>query len=1185
MHPALLHWCTVSPQGPSSLAAIRFAAPVRVSSIRVFPHGAQPFTQLPDIVSETEPDAFYLDVFFNAIPVQPNSQTDSKEKQRAPNALLPTAIAYAGGQMDFTVDIGTEYTTRLMIVKGKFEKLSMAIYGNVISESSPVKTHQPTPLPTLESNPLPKSVDPSNSSDPATTAQKLLTLIEDAPSLSLIVRLMLCLKPTDEDWDDPSFPFLFADLTREDEDFDLESIIQCISHPLADGTSYEDLSKLANRVTDFIGPKNSDQALQIAKILNISASQLPDMAKALLQELDVSSIFDAQCINETTAMYLLHAAANSDIARHFREDDDFTAALDDILDDPHADKRVQSLTRRLLARMNGWIRFEDALSNTRGNFAVSAHFLKDICTQESSVGVWLECMIIHGDINAKLAENPVLPNIQSLPPHLFENPMLSTSHDEFIIFIRALVGICSVLAVWAWADSIGHDECRERALAILQLWQRVDGYREILNHLLLLRQFTRRLGWIATDSDPPRKSGIFAERMLSDLAKDPQAMLRDDLVKTVLSLEQPLAYISENERLSMRKIALVSEDGLSSAAEELAFDSDRPFSYRRLRTLRVSLAIVDRELNDDDEGEWRVIQTFWEEQGHGLVPRLVDIISDIAGDLNQHFVVQSAPTMNQLLAGQLFHTARDAMNLLITLSSSFPLTAHATRTLTLAVADIFACTDLADMIFSQSSEAYVAAQATRQACLDLIHKFTGRNVYLEPSKLGAEVIMRTLMRHATQSSGRDPVYHLLQVFALIDHVLPTRMEEIGQNSHWITSVFPVILSELKDFFRVLDTDNKVHLLNRLRMLDEGYIDIGDWLLIQELKYLSDTLAALAGPISRIEVRLAHQHQVYLSVRFLASLVSPTSSSLNWCIHILSTNAEVTRLLNTCLNGILSGYYSSLAVSQIIHTLAQNASSFVHDTQFSILLNLLRVVQVDPTSPPGFHSILDILKNIPSQYVGDESLRLELGRTLAAYADHATTIDAETADDLVQLLEWLVQQNSTKLSTLCVISLEGLSRLCDALVSLTSPEIAEVITDIRLKISIDEDELFAPPFVKLPESLNLSIQSIQDILDVEGSVPSTPKGTKTPDILGVIISPPSAVLRAHAATGLTKTYANNDFRQLRASPLARLNTSRLPSMHVDDFENVSPTLHVPAPLMNVPDVFIANLLNSNMHAAS
>ena len=47
----LLCWCTLSPQGPSNLAAIRFSAPVRVASIQVFPKGAQPFAEYEDFTS------------------------------------------------------------------------------------------------------------------------------------------------------------------------------------------------------------------------------------------------------------------------------------------------------------------------------------------------------------------------------------------------------------------------------------------------------------------------------------------------------------------------------------------------------------------------------------------------------------------------------------------------------------------------------------------------------------------------------------------------------------------------------------------------------------------------------------------------------------------------------------------------------------------------------------------------------------------------------------------------------------------------------------------------------------------------------------------------------------------------------------------------------------------------------
>ena len=115
----LLRWCSLSPQGPSGLAAILFPSPVRVSSIALFPTGAHPFSQCPDIVAyvqppdilhrgsllprATEPQAFFLDVYFNTSFIRPCSQ-----EPQLKNALVPTRIAYAGGQVEFRVDMGFE---------------------------------------------------------------------------------------------------------------------------------------------------------------------------------------------------------------------------------------------------------------------------------------------------------------------------------------------------------------------------------------------------------------------------------------------------------------------------------------------------------------------------------------------------------------------------------------------------------------------------------------------------------------------------------------------------------------------------------------------------------------------------------------------------------------------------------------------------------------------------------------------------------------------------------------------------------------------------------------------------------------------------------------------------------------------------------------------------------------------
>lgn len=61
---------------------------------------------------ETEPEAFVLEIFFNAHPIA----GDPKQKPKATNILVPTSVAYAGGYVDFPVDMGSEVCLRPLLV-------------------------------------------------------------------------------------------------------------------------------------------------------------------------------------------------------------------------------------------------------------------------------------------------------------------------------------------------------------------------------------------------------------------------------------------------------------------------------------------------------------------------------------------------------------------------------------------------------------------------------------------------------------------------------------------------------------------------------------------------------------------------------------------------------------------------------------------------------------------------------------------------------------------------------------------------------------------------------------------------------------------------------------------------------------------------------------------------------------
>jgi hypothetical protein len=142
------------------------------------------------------------------------------------------------------------------------------------------------------------------------------------------------------------------------------------------------------------------------------------------------------------------------------------------------------LARKLDTRIRGWRALDDALLNTRGDFNEAASFLANIGTDERSLGIWLETMITHPDLLRKLGENPQPPETILLPP-LLSSTAPCPSHDEFIAFVKAYIGVASVMAVYAWADSVPNERCRERSLAILRLWQGTEGYRPVRLAVLL----------------------------------------------------------------------------------------------------------------------------------------------------------------------------------------------------------------------------------------------------------------------------------------------------------------------------------------------------------------------------------------------------------------------------------------------------------------------------------------------------------------------------------------------------------------------------------------------------------------------------------------------------------------------------------------------------------------------------
>ena len=145
-----------------------------------------------------------------------------------------------------------------------------------------------------------------------------------------------------------------------------------------------------------------------------------------------------------------------------------------------ATPEMKKACRRLSERVESWTVLENALSGVPdADYTRAAVFLKDIGKEEKSFGVWLSCIITHEDLLAKVRDAPTYEGVYPLDLMSGSNFSEDITHLEFMAFVRAYVGVASVLAVYAWSDSLPNLHCRERTLGVLRLWQEVPGYRAV----------------------------------------------------------------------------------------------------------------------------------------------------------------------------------------------------------------------------------------------------------------------------------------------------------------------------------------------------------------------------------------------------------------------------------------------------------------------------------------------------------------------------------------------------------------------------------------------------------------------------------------------------------------------------------------------------------------------------------
>lgn len=676
-----------------------------------------------------------------------------------------------------------------------------------------------------------------------------------------------------------------------------------------------------------------------------------------------------------------------------------------------------------------------------------------------------------------------------------------------------------------------------------------------MNHLLLLKQMTFRLECM-TDGDTddsPTQAAIDSEYILVSLARTPRAFLRPNFARIILNIGTSNLFITDDERTSMRQAAFVADDGFAGAVDEILRPLERPSTFGNLRTLRVALAYLERELDEDEES--KLLDDFWEEANCSFVTALCDLLAPVVDEIRTYFSLHGVPSRRaQDVMAQLFFTADDTLRLLIRLLPPYPLPSRALRTLTTNVADLFSCADAADMAYSPFSQPSAAAQEARQSCLDLAQILVSQDAAPAGGKLGAQVVLRTLLQHGLNSYGLDPTHHLLQIFCLLDSVVPSQDSPEQQRTLWVRRVFPTMLHELWTFCHALDTENKVHFVRRLVQLDQGSIGVGEWLLVEEVKDMAQAVQSLLDDsLSDTKQVIAHA-QVALFFRFFADVLQ--GPSVGWVLDGLAASEEAPHVLAESFLTLLDLGLSPPNFGAVADSIASSYEAFDNEMRFALVVALWRSLQAPELTVSLLERRLDcsvkVLETITPSYIVPSKLTPEIGRLVLDLADHPVPVEGEAAQFLVSLLEWTAKTASTitRIGDLQTLSFDQYSKLQDRLKATLSAEWVERLDAASNVLAFGSGEGVPPPATSLSDTVELSVHDLEDILRQHTPTPSTPpRRALNQDVFGLISVSPPTLLRSPAATGLTKTYLNNDFRQLRQSS-ARANTSRLPSMHVD-----------------------------------
>ncbi|KAG8682400.1 hypothetical protein FRC09_016801, partial [Ceratobasidium sp. 395] len=677
--------------------------------------------------------------------------TDAEPKPKATNTLLFTQLDYVDEMLDWKFSITPQASSRLVIVQGSFEKLTIAIYGQFVSEGSfeqPLPATTTTILPPVTTHTLPRSIDVSALPDSSQTARTLLKANAANPALRHVLHSLICYVITPEgpfdEWDESNGNPL--ERVLESDTIDalelMQEAIQALRKPLPE-VEESVATQFTSVVNESLGENPDTHTCKLLfEILGYASLQSDSLVTALLCGIStVTYLADPRLLDDDNVpKHIERWISHPLVARYLNESDMREYMLSG---------RNQEAGPEDMAR---WEQLQLSISQWGDFYSMFDYAEEEVVSERLlQVSRWIRTSLStahfgpiviwrlwnQSNIVDFLSNDPVLSD--------YDNLILGTRHflpdsvsllDLFRATLKAHMGVATVLSV-VWWSRFPPDAVACRALSVLKLWAESPGIREIVRMLALVPVFYEALSELTVDV-PLHKSGLYAQQLL------------EALDVSVEEAEEPVPDVA----------ATAPEPPQISGHLDVMVDVLQLSKLDDIALKRVNLASqrILRQAKETPEEPWTIFSDTHQSTSEPFMLTQIEVFRKLSQFMDTSLETPLDTTTLPVMAGLLTTLVNVAETISLLLHyASIP--ACTARSLARLATTVFISSDLVLSRNRRQAQIVEQSHVVRETCIQLLRTFvTLSDSHSGFEYSGAEHVLSQVLNVWVESNAKDSMH-------------------------------------------------------------------------------------------------------------------------------------------------------------------------------------------------------------------------------------------------------------------------------------------------------------------------------------------------------------------------------------------------------------------------------------------